>query len=108
MRKDWERCFDVVKKRFRILHVKSNLQKARHIDTILKALYCCLSTTAIVSLSLVATASLQLLLLLRQQPLWRVLLPMLLPLRNFLHLLLLLAQHYEHKIVGYVGLLHLA
>jgi hypothetical protein len=34
VRKDAEQCFGVVKKWFRILHVKSNLHKARHIDTI--------------------------------------------------------------------------
>lgn len=36
VRKDSERCFGIVKKRFKILHVKSNLHKARSIDTIMK------------------------------------------------------------------------
>ncbi len=34
VKKDSERSFGIVKKRFRILHVKSNLHKARSIDTI--------------------------------------------------------------------------
>ncbi len=38
VRKDSERSFGIVKKRFRILHVKSNLHKARYIDTILKVM----------------------------------------------------------------------
>ena len=52
VRKDSERCFGVMKKGFLILHVKSNLHRARHIDTILKVFYCRLSTAAIISLSL--------------------------------------------------------
>ena len=52
VRKDSVRCFGIVKKRFRIIHVKSNLYRARHIDAILKVLYFCLSTTAFVCLSL--------------------------------------------------------
>ena len=107
VRKNSERCFGVVKKRFRIIHVKSNLHKARHIDSILKVLCRCLSTAAKVPFA-VATASLSLLMLLLQQLPWRVLLPMLLVLINSLHLLLLLAHHYEHMIIGYVGVLHLA
>ncbi len=40
VRKDSDRCLGVVKNQFRILHVKSNLHRARHIDTILKVIYC--------------------------------------------------------------------
>jgi len=34
VRKDSERCFGAVKKRFRIMHVKSNLHRPKSIDTI--------------------------------------------------------------------------
>ncbi len=74
VRKDSERCFGVVKKRFRILHVKSNLHKARYIDTIMKVILLLLLYRRH-RFFVVATASLPLLLLLLHHLMWRALVP---------------------------------
>ena len=40
LRKDFERCFGILKKRFRILAVPSYVHRARSIDTIMKVCAC--------------------------------------------------------------------